>query len=85
MAPAEHRQLMPPRIPTFGKAMKEDDEVVARTAFGVMQANLAHVCEPVLDSELALRLHSDPTDRLEFRSFAQKGSANGIRVQNRER
>jgi hypothetical protein len=84
MVPAEHRQLMSPRVPAFGKAMKQNYEIVARTAFGVMQTNLAYICEPVLDSELALRLHSDPTDRLEFRSFAQKG-ANGIRVQNRER
>src|SRR5258706_14169209 len=62
MVPAEHRQLIPPRIPTFGKAMKQNDEVIAGTAFGIVEANLANICEPMLNSELALRLHRDHRD-----------------------
>src|SRR6266404_7140505 len=61
MVPAQRRQLMPPRIPTFGKAMKENYEVIAGAAFGIMQTNITNICESVVDSELGLRLHGDNT------------------------
>ena len=39
--------------------MQEDYEVIARAAFGIMQAYVTNICETMLDSELALRLHGD--------------------------
>jgi len=69
MVAAEHRQLMPPRIPAFGKTMNQNYEVVAGAAFGIMQAHVANICETVFDSELALRLQVDSFENeLESRS-----------------
>ncbi len=36
---AQNGQLMTPRIPELGKAMQQDNEIVAAPAFGVVQAN----------------------------------------------
>ena len=55
---------MPPRIPTFRKAMKEDYQIIARAALGIVQAYVTNICETVLDSELALRSHGDLTDQI---------------------
>ena len=63
MAPTERRQLMPPRIPALREAVQENNEVIARTAFGIMQANVTNVRETVFDGKLALRLHWDNPDR----------------------
>ncbi|SRR5258708_7530674 len=49
--------------------MKENYEVVAGAAFGIMQAHVANICETVFDSELALRLQGDSFENeLESRS-----------------
>ena len=50
---------MPPRIPAFRKAMKENYEVIAGAAFGIVQTKVANICESVVDSKLALRLQGD--------------------------
>src|SRR5712692_8583936 len=56
--PSQHRQLMPPRIPKLGKAVKQDDKLfVAGSTFRIMQTNVVDVCKAVTNRHLALWLH----------------------------
>jgi hypothetical protein len=42
--------------------MKEDYQVIAHAALGIVQTYVANIRKTVLDGEFALRLHGDHTE-----------------------